>query len=95
VSVQSNAGGPRLLVTPLLTHDGKRGFTVRDKSVSDLYYFFEQSIVAATMNFQAIEVFANATIGRRARKSIVVKRKRGVEKNLTPTHVPIKPMHPC
>jgi hypothetical protein len=79
----------------MLTHDGKRGFTVRDESASDLYYFFEQSIVSATMNLQAIEVFANATIGRRARKSIVVKRKGGVEKNLTPTHVPIKPMHPC
>ena len=81
----SEAIRPRLLLTPMLTHDGKRGFSVRDESVSDLYYFFEQSIVSATMSFQAIEVFANAIIGRRAVKSIAVKRKGGVEKNLTPT----------
>jgi hypothetical protein len=76
---------PRLLLTPMVTHDGKRGFHVRDESVSDLYYFFEQSIISATMSFQAIEVFANAIIGRKATKNIVVKRKGGVEKNLTPT----------
>jgi len=76
---------PRLLLAPMITHDGKRGFQVRDESVSDLYYFFEQSIISVTMSFQAIEIFANAIIGRKATKSIVVKRKGGVEKNLTPT----------
>jgi hypothetical protein len=58
----------------MVTHDGKRGFQIRDESVSDLYYFFEQSIISVTMSFQAIEIFANAIIGRKATKSIVVKR---------------------
>lgn len=75
---------PRLLLTPMVTHDGKRGSQVREESVSDLYYFFEQSIISVTMSFQAIEIFANAIIGRKATKSIVVKRKGGVEKNLSP-----------
>ncbi len=75
---------PRLLLTPMVMHDGKRGFQVKDESVSDLYYFFEQSIISVTMSFQAIEVFANAIIGRRSTQSVVVKRKAGVVKNLTP-----------
>jgi hypothetical protein len=75
---------PRLLLIPMVTHDGKRGFQVRDESVSNLYYFFEQSIISVTMSFQAIEIFANAIIGRKATKNIVVKRKGGVEKGLTP-----------
>jgi len=76
---------PRLLLTPMVTPGGKRGSQVREESVSDLYYFFEQSIISVTMSFQAIEIFANAIIGRKATKSIVVKRKGGVEKNLSPT----------
>jgi hypothetical protein len=36
------------------------------------------------MSFQAIEIFANAIIGRKSTKNIVVNRKGGVEKNLTP-----------
>jgi hypothetical protein len=80
----SEAIRPRLLLTPMVTHDGRQGFQVRDESVSDLYYFFEQSIISVTMSFQAIEIFANAIIGRKATKNIVVKRKAGVEKDLTP-----------
>lgn len=75
---------PRLLLTPMVTHDGKRGFQVRDERTSDLYYFFEQSIVSVTMSFQALEIFANAIIGRKAIKDIVVKRKGGVQKSLIP-----------
>ena len=76
---------PRLLLTPMVTHDGKRGSQVRNETVGDLYYFFEQSIIAATMSFQSIEIFANTIIGRRATKNVVVKRKGGVNKSLTPT----------
>lgn len=83
-SARSEAIRPRLLLAPMLTHDGKQGSQVRDESTSDLYYFFEQSMVAVTMSFQAVEIFANAIIGRKATKNIVVKRKGGVLKNLTP-----------
>lgn len=76
---------PRLLLTPMLTHNGKRGFQVRNESVSDLYYFFEQSIISVTMSFQSIEIFTNAVIGRKATANIVVKRKGGVIKSLAPT----------
>ena len=76
---------PRLLLTPMVTHDGKRGFQIRDESVSDLYYFFERSIISVTMSFQAIEIFANAIIGRKAKENIVVKRRGGVDKTLSPT----------
>jgi hypothetical protein len=76
---------PRLLLTPMVTHDGKRGSQVTDESIGDLYYFFEQSMISVTMSFQAIEIFANAIIGRRATRNIAVRRKGGVEKNLTPT----------
>lgn len=74
---------PRLQLTPMLTPEGKRGFSVRQESVGDLYCFFEQSMISVTMSFQAIEVFANSVIGRRAAKNIVVKRKGG-DKSLTP-----------
>jgi hypothetical protein len=74
---------PRLSLSPALTPEGKRGFSVRQESLSDLYYFFEQSMISVTMSFQAIEVFANSVIGRRATKNIVVKRKGG-DKDLTP-----------
>jgi hypothetical protein len=80
----SEAIRPRLLLIPMLTHDEKRGSQVRDESIADLYYFFEQSIISVTMSFQAIEIFANAIIGRKSTKNIVVNRKGGVEKNLTP-----------
>jgi hypothetical protein len=75
---------PRLHLTPMLTHDGKRGSQVKDESVADLYYFFEQAIISATMSFQAVEIFANTTIGRRATGDILVKRKGGAKKTLTP-----------
>ncbi len=75
---------PRLQLTPMITHDGKQGFQVRSENVGDLYYLFEQSIISVTMSFQAIEIFANAIIGRKATRNIVVRRKGGVEKNLTP-----------
>ena len=75
---------PKLALTPSLTHDGQRGFQVNDASLADLYYFFEQSIVCVTLSFQAIEIFANAIIGRRAAQHIQVKRKGGVQKTLTP-----------
>jgi hypothetical protein len=75
---------PRLLLTPMVTHNGHRGSQVRQESVSDLYFFFEQSIISVTMSFQAVEVFANAVIGRKATKNIIVKLKGGTEKNLTP-----------
>jgi hypothetical protein len=41
-------------------------------------------MISVVMSFQAIEVFANAVIGRRATKNIVVKRK-GADRNLTPS----------
>jgi hypothetical protein len=75
---------PGLLLTPLTTWEGNRGFQIREESINDLYYFFEQSIVSVTMSFQAVEVFANAIIGRRTTKNIVVKRRTG-DKDLTPT----------
>jgi|HubBroStandDraft_2_1064218.scaffolds.fasta_scaffold81536_2 hypothetical protein len=75
---------PRLMLAPTVTHDGHRGSQVRDESTGDLYYFFEQSIISVTMSFLAIEIFANTIIGRRAKENIVIKRKGGVEKNLTP-----------
>ena len=80
----SEAIRPRLQLTPMITHDGKQGIQVRNENVGDLYYLFEQSIISVTMSFQAIEIFANAIIGRKATRNIVVKRKGGVEKNLTP-----------
>lgn len=83
-SARSEAIRPRLMLAPMLTHDGKRGSQVTDESTSDLYYFFEQSMVAITMSFQAVEIFANAIIGRKATKNILVKRKGGVLKNLAP-----------
>jgi hypothetical protein len=87
IAIEAAARGeairPRLSLRPMLTPDGKRGSQVVEESVSDLYYFFEQSMISVTMSFQTIEVFANAIIGRRATKNIVVKRKGG-EKNLTP-----------
>jgi hypothetical protein len=83
-SARSEAIRPKLSLSPALTPDGKRGFSVRPESLSDLYYFFEQSMISVTMSFQAIEVFANAVIGRRATKDIVVKRKGG-DRSLTPS----------
>lgn len=74
----------KLSLRPMLTPDGKRGFSVSEESISDLYYFFEQSIISVTMSFQAIELFANAVIGRRATNNIVVKRKGG-DQTMTPT----------
>jgi hypothetical protein len=82
-AARAEAIRPRLSLSPVLTPYAKRASQVREESVSDLYYFFEQSMIAVTMSFQAIEVFANATIGRRAANNIVVKRKGG-DKSLTP-----------
>jgi hypothetical protein len=82
-AARAEAIRPRLLLSSVLTPYSKRASQVREDSVSDLYYFFEQSMIAAIMSFQAIEVFANATIGRRAANNIVVKRKGG-DKSLTP-----------
>ncbi|HZP64318.1 MAG TPA: hypothetical protein VFB28_12960 [Terriglobales bacterium] len=76
---------PRLLLAGMVTHDGKRGLQVRDESISDLYYFFEQSIISVTMSFQAVEIFANAIIARKATANVVVKRKGGVERILAPS----------
>jgi hypothetical protein len=73
---------PRLSLTPSLTHENKRGFQINQESIHDLYYFFEQSIISVTMSFQAIEVFANAIIGRRASGTILVRRRAG-DKNLS------------
>jgi hypothetical protein len=75
---------PRLNLTPMRTHTGKRGFQIKDESMSDLFYFFEQSIVAVTMSFQALELFANGIIGRRATGELSVKRKGGIVKSLSP-----------
>jgi hypothetical protein len=83
-AARAEAIRPKLSLRPMLTPDGKRGFNVTEESVSDLYYFFEQSIISVTMSFQAIEVFANAVIGRKATKNIVVKRKGG-DHTMTPT----------
>lgn len=76
---------PRLQLNPVLTYEQKRGSQVADESTSDLYYFFEQSIIAVTISFQAVEIFANAIIGRRATQNIMVKRKGGVLRNFTPS----------
>jgi hypothetical protein len=77
-SARAEALRPKIQVTELRTHDGKRGLQVRDEHISDLYYFFEQAIVTATMSFQTLEAFANAVIGRRAHGIIEVKRRAGV-----------------
>lgn len=54
---------PRLYLTATQTHTGQRGFQIKDESMSDLFYFFEQCIIAVTMSFQALELFANGIIG--------------------------------
>ena len=83
-AARAEAIRPRLLLNPMITPEGHRGFQIREESINDLYYFFEQSIVSVTMSFQAVEVFANALIGRRTTKNIVVKCKAG-DKELTST----------
>lgn len=75
---------PRLLLTHMTTHEGERGSLVRDESIADLYYFFEQSMIAVVMSFQAIEILANSIIGRRATEKITVRRKGGLVKQFTP-----------
>lgn len=75
---------PSLTLQPVLTPDSKRGFQIKQDNIGDLYYFFEQAIITATISFQSVELFSNAIIGRRATKNVVVKRKSG-DKDLTPT----------
>ena len=82
-AARAEAIRPRLSLLPMVTPQGKRGFQIREDNVSDLYYFFEQAMIAATISFQSIEVFANAIIGRRATKNITVRRKTG-DKDLAP-----------
>jgi hypothetical protein len=82
-AARAEAIRPRLSLSPVLSPFGKRASQIRDESTSDLYYFFEQAMIAITMSFQAIEVFANANIGRRVTTNIVVKRKSG-DKTCTP-----------
>jgi hypothetical protein len=81
-AARSEAIRPRLSLSPALTPEGETGFSVRPESLSDLYYFFEQSMISVTMSFQAIEVFANAVIGRRATKDIVAERELSTEEKI-------------
>jgi hypothetical protein len=75
---------PRLVLSAVRTPSGKRGLQVPEPHLVDLYYFFEQAIVAATMSFQALEAFANSIIGRRAPEKVEVRRKAGVTDQYTP-----------
>lgn len=76
-AVMAEVMRPRFATTEMRTHTGERGFMVRDECLADLYYFFEQAMITATMSFQALELFANAIIGRRATGKVRVKRKQG------------------
>jgi len=80
---RSEAIKPSLSFCPMVTPDGKKGMQVTHDSVGNLYQFFEQSMTSVIMSFQAIEVFANSIIGRKAPNNILIKRKRG-DKNVTP-----------
>jgi hypothetical protein len=73
-----------LNIVPSLSPQGVPGQNVADDSISNLYDFFELAIVSATMSFQAIESFANATVGRGAKSEIVIKRKGGKEERYSP-----------
>src|SRR2546429_411718 len=54
---------PRLVTTEIKEPSGERGFQIRNDRLTDLYTFFEQSMIAVTMGFQALELFANFNIG--------------------------------
>jgi hypothetical protein len=67
---------PRLTTAEVVEPTGNRGFAIRNERLGDLYSFFEQSMVAVTMSFQAVELFANTIIGRRAKGTITIVRKK-------------------
>jgi hypothetical protein len=75
---------PQLLLVPMLTADGNRGFQIRDESISNLYAFFEQSMIAVTLSFQAVELFANSTIGRKSTGNFRIRGRKGIEIEVTP-----------
>ncbi|MFI5117452.1 MAG: hypothetical protein ACHP8B_12230 [Terriglobales bacterium] len=77
-AAKAEAIRPKLVLTEAKSPFGKKVLQVQDSHLAELYYFFEQAIVAATMSFQALEAFANATIGRRGPATVEVRRKAGV-----------------
>lgn len=62
-----------LTLSPALSPSGEPAEQYSAECLGNLYSFLEQSIVTVTMSYQALEVFCNATIGRRLKGTIRVK----------------------
>lgn len=75
---------PRIRLTESRSPQGVRGFMVMNENHGDLYYFYEETIIALTMSFQALEAFANAMVGRLAKGTVQIARKGGVTESYTP-----------
>lgn len=68
-----------LTLSPSMSPSGEPGKQYSADCLGNLYSFFEQSIVAVTMSYQALEVFCNATIGRRLKGTIRAKYRKNDE----------------
>lgn len=75
---------PRLSTVEAVGPKGERGLQIREECTANLYTFFEQSMVAVTMSFQGLELFANAAIGRRTKGQVTIKEKGGIRRDLSP-----------